>query len=405
MAHDVVRDDVPLAIVGVDFRIASAQWRNVLLLEEAERARLSEALTGACQADGLVVLETCNRVEWVTAAPNPLWAADILRAQVVARWRDGDGIDAGPLPQPASWTGLDAVRHLQRVAVGLESFVQGEREIAGQLQRALTTARQSGRSASVLNALQTAVGRTVRKVQRLTLWRHAARGVHGLAVDALDSAVAAHPGRVRHVAVVGMGEIGRKTAGLLAIRAGWKVHRFNRTPREGSGWLGLDSLHDTLARCDAVVVATGARTPVVDLRGRLRSRTHPLVAVDLGAPAQLASGPRDPVRVLRLDDLLRTPAAMPAAEERAAVEALIEDGVAEFLVEHRKRELAGVLRAIHDTHAHTAHERLPAVLAEALPDLTPERRRRLELAVAELLRDHARTLVREVEAAACRSSA
>jgi glutamyl-tRNA reductase len=399
------RNTVPLAVVGCDFRVASTQWRNQLLLGDAERCQLADALRTACGAEGLVVVETCNRVEWVAVAPATGWTVEVLRAQMVDQWRragligGGDetaGVAKTP-PQPYGFTGDSAVRHLLRVAVGLESFVQGEREVAGQLNRALDRARAESSAATLHNALQSALGRTVRKVQRLTAWRQAARGVHGLCFEALERELPARPGRVRSVAVVGQGEIGRKVVALLTGTKSWRVHKFNRTVH-GREVLPLAQVREMLPRLDALVVATGARQVVLDLQ--VHHRPNPLVVVDLGAPPQVTLADAAGAKLISLDDLLHTPTNDTAPADRAAVEALVEDGVREFLIEHRKRELADLLRAVHDAHGRAAHVRLPQVLANALPEVEPDRRRRVELALAEVLREHTRGVVHAIEAAA-----
>ena len=64
--------DAALALVGVDFRVASSAWRAALILTAEERLELTTALRQSALVDGLVVLETCNRVEWVVATAEPL---------------------------------------------------------------------------------------------------------------------------------------------------------------------------------------------------------------------------------------------------------------------------------------------------------------------------------------------
>lgn len=395
--------EVPLAVVGVDFRVASSKWRNCLLLGPEERASLTEGLRRSCAVEGMVVLETCNRVEWILAAGQPRWAAEVLRAQMQDRWvkaqlggpPDPARVGYG-LPVPYMRVGQAAVAHILRVAVGLESFVVGEREIAGQLNKAVVEARSQGHASPLLNALQTAVGRTVRKVQRLTQWRHHARGVHGLALEAAQHRLPGHAER-RTAIVVGMGEIGRKAA-LLFATTGWKVVRVNRTvpaekAREWQPLLTLDTL--LAAGADLLVVATGANRPVVDLR----AMTTALLVVDLGAPPQVEPGPE--TTLLGLDDLLQLPSARPPVSDEQTVQELVDEGVAEFLVECKKRDLAGLLRATHDAYDRVCYEDLPTLLETELGDtLDPDRRRRLHQALRDLLRGYAREIVQHIESAA-----
>lgn len=400
---------LPLAVVGCDFRVGSTAWRNRLLLQSSEREQLLHDLRPACGAEGLVVLETCNRVEWLVVAPQPQWAAEVVRAQMVERWRDQPELQRGThWPQPYLYVGRSAVQHILRVAVGLESFVVGEREIAGQLNRALMTARQAGHASVLHNALQTAVGRTVRKVARLPTWRHHARGVHGLALEAVRHFLAERPphpdGRERpEVAVVGMGEIGRKTAHLLASYGGCHVHPVNRTvPEAHAGqWQPLGALPQLLERVDAVVIATGAREPILDLTS-IVERQPQLLVVDLGAPAQVSGTQRVPpwVRWQGLDALLSLPVLGPEPTETQLVLEMVDEGVREFLVECSKRDLAQLLRATHDRYDELAWQQLPQFLHEELADLDPDRRKRIEANLRGLLRGFARDLVQEIEEAA-----
>lgn len=403
---------LPLAVVGCDFRVASTQWRGQLLLDGAERDRMTEELRASCGAAGLVVLETCNRVEWLVTAPAAEWAGEVMRAQMVERWlaaQPGLRRKKKHTPTPYVYTGRAAVAHLLRVAVGLESFVVGEREIAGQLNRALAAARVAGQASPFHNALQTAVGRTVKKVQRVTTWRHHSRGVHSLALEAVQNHLRQlnRPADYRpQVVALGMGEIGRKAAGLLAAHGNCQVTRVNRTvPAEREReWQPLSRLPALLAHADALVVATGARVPVVDMAKILPLRAQgaaPLLIVDLGAPAQVASTELPGAMYMDLDSLLSLPAVSPAEDETRHVLELVEDGVREFVLECRKRDLAVLLRSVHDIYDRTSYRDLPERMAAEFPGPdTAEVRKRAESVMRDLLRDMTRDLVQHIESAA-----
>jgi glutamyl-tRNA reductase len=142
-----------------------------------------------------------------------------------------------------------------------------------------------------------------------------------------------------------------------------------------------------------LIVATGAHLPVVDLAGVARA----LVVIDLGAPPQV-DAPAD-VAILGLDELLALPSARPQEADEQTVLELVGEGVAEFLLECRKRDLATLLRAAHDAYDRACYEELPALLQAELGD-DPERKRRLHAGLRDLLRTYARDIVQHIEAAA-----
>ena len=65
---------LPLALVGVDFRRAATRHRAALAMDEAACQALMTTLRGH-GVSGLVVLETCNRTEWLVASERTTWVA------------------------------------------------------------------------------------------------------------------------------------------------------------------------------------------------------------------------------------------------------------------------------------------------------------------------------------------
>ena len=196
---------LPLAVVGCDFRVASSAWRSRLILGDEEAETLAGALRLNGAADGFVDLNTCNRTEWIVSGRDPQWAASLLRSQMIQR--------AGPGSQgwfsPYVHTGEDAAAHLFKVALGQESLVVGERQIAGQLNDALELARARGSSSRILNGLGAAAGRLVQMAFKQGCMAGASVGVHSLAVSWLAGRLEPgrpEPGRPRCAAAVSFSE-------------------------------------------------------------------------------------------------------------------------------------------------------------------------------------------------------
>ena len=383
---------VPLALVGCDFRVAPASLRASLLLSAEERRDLRERLTPAAGASGLAVLDTCNRTEWIVETEHPEWAAELLAAQMQVRLR---ARAAGARdPRPTIRTGIDAVRHFLRVASGLESLALGEREIAGQCFRALAASRTEGLGSQLLDQLGHAAGRTVRRLERLGRFREASRGVAGMTVEFVLTAIGPI-GRQPIIGVAGLGQMGRKCAQALEAR-GARVVSFNRSAVH-SRTQPIEAIAGILPELDALIVSTGAPCATVTLPDS-PARMTPLIVVDLGVPPQVAApeGVRG-IRLHGIDDLpFGDRAPHDSGDVLFAAEA-VELGVQEFLLACERRRSARLLEVVHAKRTELRDARLPEVLDEHLADLEPTRRRKLEAALSGLLRDQQRALLDAIE--------
>ncbi|MCG8557675.1 MAG: glutamyl-tRNA reductase [Proteobacteria bacterium] len=132
-----------LVVVGLSHHTAPVEVRERLaapasaeqLGEVVERVRLTEA----------ALLSTCNRVELIAAAADVNEAVPHVHEYFARR---------SPFAELEQHTycyqGRDAVRHLFRVASGLDSMVLGEPQILGQVKEARQCARRAGTLGTVL---------------------------------------------------------------------------------------------------------------------------------------------------------------------------------------------------------------------------------------------------------------
>ena len=104
---------------------------------------------------GAVVLATCNRFEAYVEMDEPVTAAGAIGVEaVIEAVESATGISAADLDGAyAVHSGRRVAEHLFSVASGLESVVSGEGEIAGQVRRALKSARKDGTTSPELERL------------------------------------------------------------------------------------------------------------------------------------------------------------------------------------------------------------------------------------------------------------
>jgi glutamyl-tRNA reductase len=328
-----------------------------------ERQRLSEAIHRD-GGDGLVVLETCHRVEAYSIADLQPWAV----------------LDMPPPPGARTLVGEEAVRHAMNVAVGRDSVVVGEDQVLHQLRVAVEAARSSGRLDPILERLFSIAlraGRTARS------WRQGpARSLADVAIDSIQGRLG--PVKDRELLVVGAGRMGRLTA-QAATDAGAAVAIANRSPdtaRAVASSLGarvVDYTPAGLGSFAAIVVALSGRWPIDDgaVEELTRSST---ILVDLSVPPAVSANVAAAMgQRLITADQLASPESGSAEPDPAArrLDSLVEQATAEFLTWLARRDGRSAAEALVGRADRERQAEL-AALWRKVPDLEPETRAAIE---------------------------
>ena len=302
-----------------------------------------------------VVLSTCNRTELYVAGAAPD-ATRVLRVLATHTGAEPEMLRA----HAACSVGIEVAAHAMRVAAGLESRAVGEVEILAQLRGALASARASGAIGPSLSNLFRFVLAAARQVRRT----RSPREVPSLPQLALDAALAAHPATARTL-VIGSGTMAALTVQELERRhADYAVcaRRFDRAvivARSPARVVPFDELTTAVGAADAVVCATGARSPLVTLadlaRVMERRGERPLTIVDLSLPrnidpdAACLSG----LRLLDLDDLV-----CDARQDERLVEAMIAAHVERYRTWLAGQAAGPLIARLHD-HVHGGGAMVP----------------------------------------------
>lgn len=340
----------PVFVLGVAYRDAPTDVRARLAALERGEAAPSRALVQGGYADGVVVLETCSRIEWIVSSSKPRWAMELLKSALAVR---------APDARFHAKVGHAAAHYLLRVGMGLDSVAEGEPAVGRQLVLAFERAHRDGTADRTLRLCW-------RSLQQL-LGDRRRRGVvqHGLGVQTLvleelraRGVTASSP-----VLVYGQGEIGR--AVLQALKDGGFGHVDGYRRADHAVFLrDVQTAH-------AVVVCTGGPAAFLELPAASQppgSGQKPVV-VDVGVPEQVKLAPGW-ARVT-LEALLQQPRRMLDDESRAWLVAQVGQ-VAERLA----RELsdpppATTLSSIDEERRVFLRETLPPLL-EKLPQQAAE---------------------------------
>lgn len=366
-------------------------------LDRLERLAAAGSVGAAVVADasiaGCVVLATCNRFELYLDSPEP----EIGRKAAVQVVAEATGLtidDAADALQPVA--GERAVaEHLFAVASGLESMVVGEREITGQVRRALTAARAGGTTTPTLERLFQTASRASRVVMART---GLGRSGRSLVAVALDVAAQEAPFVGARVLLIGTGSYARTAVGALRAHHVGRIAVHSASGRAGELAEALDldvagDLADELAAADVVVGCSGAAGHVIgvpELRAAQAATGGPGVLVDLALRHDIDPAVRElGVPLIDLATVRRHVEPPEVAQARDVVAAEAE----EFAAALAEAELVPVVVALRG--------RVHAILEEELrrlpPDHGPEAEAALRRFAARLLhtpvvraRDHAR---------------
>ncbi len=301
-------------LVGLDHRSAPLALRERLHADDAHLLPLLASLATAPDAPlrEIVVLSTCNRYEVYAASDSPALAQDaIVDCLLSAR-----NVATQPLLDALyRKEGMEATRHLFRVAAGLESLVLGETQIMRQVADALAQAQEAGTCGALLSRLFTAALHTGKRARTETaISQHTLSVSHAAAllVERELASVAAP-----RIVIVGAGEMAALAADALAQHRQASVSVVNRgeaRAREVVGRLGVQArpwgeLERVVAEADAVITATSAREPVLSVDDIAASRRNDparsLLLVDIGVPRNIApaTNPTNPAPAIQLFDI------------------------------------------------------------------------------------------------------
>jgi glutamyl-tRNA reductase len=362
-----------LLFVGWDHRAAPLDLRERLAFTP-ERAR--EALDGLFQehilSEGAIV-STCNRAE-IYGMSDREDGLDALSG-FFSRFHRVD--DALLRRTALSGHGDATVRHLFRVAAGLDSMVLGEAQILGQIREAHRLATAAGTVRTVTNRLFMSALECGKRVRAETALGHKPTSVAGLALLLAGRIFESLKGR--RVLLIGAGETAELTARLLADDGVSEILVANRSHENGEALAA--AIHGRAVRwedraraaasVDLVLSATNATEPVLTA-GALRTALHgaprrgPLLVLDLAVPRDVEPEVGELSDVYRYDlDALQEMAAVNArarAGEVPNAEAIVEESVRKFqewwggllqgdVVRGLREKLEGIRRAELEKHA------------------------------------------------------
>ncbi len=339
--------------LGINHKTASVDLREkVAFLPES----LPHSLQSVCARTGiseLAIVSTCNRTEFYAVAeqtePLLLWLSEERQ------------IASHELKQSLyHYEEHQAVRHLMRVASGLDSMVLGEPQIFGQVKIAYQHAQQAG---TVGQQLERVFQQTFAAVKRVRTETAIGANPVSIGFAAVQLAKQIFTDLTKaNALLVGAGEmIGLvakhlKEQGIKHITiANRSLERAEALAAElgGANTVLLSDLADVMHHADIVISCTGSQLPIIGKgmieRALKKRRYQPIFMVDIAVPRDIEPEVDDleDVYLYTVDDLENTIEENRRSRQQAAQQAeqLIEQCTVQFVQDQRAQSANGLVVA------------------------------------------------------------
>ena len=278
--------------LGINHTTAPVSIREQLSFPEDLLASALQELVLLPHIDEAAILSTCNRTEFYCDTQD----SDL---QSLISWiASHHNIDANDFtPYLYSHFDNESIRHMLRVACGLDSMILGEPQILGQMKMAYQTATAAGTIGKTLGKLFQHTFQTAKKVRTDTAIGSSPISVAFAAVrlahqifDDLSEQTALLIGAgetielsARHLYQHNIGQL------IIANRTLEKAHALASTFNGFA--ISLSELPNHLADADILVSSTASQLPILgkgSVESAIRKRKHkPIFMVDLAVPRDI----------------------------------------------------------------------------------------------------------------------
>jgi glutamyl-tRNA reductase len=331
--------------------------------------------------DEVAILSTCNRTEIYCSLDQ---ASQQELMDWLSRFHNLKLQDIRPFLY--SHPDANAVKHMLRVACGLDSMVLGEPQVLGQLKTAYKTAVSAGSVGQLLGRLFQHSFHVAKEIRSNTEIGNHPVSIAFAAVR-LGQQIFGNLSD-RTALLVGAGETIELTARHLhdkglqrMIIANRTLERSQHLANEFSAYaISLDDIADHLDEADIIITSTGSPVPLISsemVRQAIRKRKHrPIYIVDIAVPRDVdpAVAKLDDVYLYTVDDLQGVIDENMKNREHAAKQAeeIIDTQVSQFMDWMSTLDTVSTIRAIRDNAEAMQQEVLDAALKRLRTGEEPE---------------------------------
>lgn len=373
-------------VLGINHTTAPVEVREKMALTKDQ---ILEALGLAKRyVPQAAILSTCNRVEIYATVPEAEQGFEHLR-QFLCDYHNLGVYDLSRYYYV--YFDQDAVRHLLRVAAGLDSMVLGEDQILAQVRQALNLAEAAGTAGRPLSNLLREALRVGKRARTETLISHYSVSVSSVGVEKAQQVLGDLSSR--SVLIISAGEMGKLTGKIVRDSGAQSIVVTSRTfqraadlaARLGGQAVPFDRLVEAIAAADIVISSTGAATFVLGKATVARAMAlrpeRPLVIIDIAVPRDVEPevAETNNVYLFDIDDLQSVSQASIQERQKEAVraETIVDAEVPRLMKWWQTLKVVPTVAAIRQRAEAVRQSELDKTI-KRLPDLSEEDQARLD---------------------------
>ncbi|AAS62084.1 glutamyl-tRNA reductase [Yersinia pestis biovar Microtus str. 91001] len=292
----VLLEAVPMTLLalGINHKTAPVSLRERVTFSPESMDQALNSLLQQPLVQGGVVLSTCNRTELYLSVEQQ----ENLHEQLTAWLCNYHKLSPDDVRQSLYWHhGNDAVRHLMRVASGLDSQVLGEPQILGQVKKAFA---ESQRGQSLSSELERLFQKSFSVAKRVRTETEIGASAVSVAFAACSLARQIFESLSElHVLLVGAGETIELVARHLREHQVKHMIIANRTRERaqslasevGAEVITLPEIDARLADADIIISSTASPLPIIGKgmveRALKTRRNQPMLFIDIAVPRDI----------------------------------------------------------------------------------------------------------------------
>lgn len=246
-------------VIGTSHSYSPIKLREKMVFSKKRMQDILGFLKETRVLEGGVILSTCNRVE--------IYASMVQAESGIAKIKDFllrfyEFNEKDLIPHLYIYRHSDAVRHLFRVASGLDSLILGETQILNQVKESFYESEKSGFVGYLINEIFCSAISTAKKIHASTKISEGKVSIGSVAVDFIKQRIGALSGK--NILIIGVGKVTELVLKYLKKESNSVVFISNRTFKKaqafahqiGAKAVRFDNLKDYIRKADILITAT-----------------------------------------------------------------------------------------------------------------------------------------------------